>query len=112
MSNPSTNFATNWFCNWKLISPTLPLSSRTNTRSVGFEWQYFVTLLVDSVVYGRVVFSIGFLVDEVEVTVDLVFVVLCGDEVVAIVCLVVSGIVVSVSLLLTLVFLNNAKNNT
>lgn len=62
--------------------------------------------------YGRVIISIGFLVDEVEVTVDLVFVVLCGDEVVAIICFVVTGIVVSVPLLLTLVFLNNAKNNT
>lgn len=63
--------------------------------------------------YGRVVFPIGFLVDEVVVvTEDIVFVVLVGDEGVAVVCFEVTGIVVSVSLLLTLVFFNNATNNT
>lgn len=61
--------------------------------------------------YCRVVFFIGFLVDEVEVIVDFVFVVLCGDEVVVIVCFVVFGIVVLVLLLLILVFFNNVKNN-
>lgn len=63
--------------------------------------------------YGRVVFPIGFLVDEVVVvTEDIVFVVLVGDEGVAVICFEVNGIVVSVSLLLTLVFFNNATNNT
>ena len=35
MLNPSTNLATNSICSMKLVSPTLLLSSRTNTRSVG-----------------------------------------------------------------------------